>query len=266
MKGRAAAAPAAPARRGRRRRPPVLPPPLEHHFLSRHGGQLAEPHVFVKYAARYKGAGESGRARAWPLAGATAADALESEPFDVTEEELATDAPPGLRYAELPVYATGKNGGKASRRRSRSACPPSWRRSSSSTRSREQYAPPGEDAEAFATRLLSAGAGPQEAGSCATAREEEARARERASTSSGRKKETWLSVGGAILRTCRSSSAAPLGVHHGGELGALQEPHGERGRGARGDAARRGFRPRPEGHGTHGRGLPRASRSGRWRR
>src|SRR5262245_39663966 len=32
--------------------PPVVPAPLTHHFLSRHGGQLADPYVFVKYAVK----------------------------------------------------------------------------------------------------------------------------------------------------------------------------------------------------------------------
>src|SRR6185369_43129 len=49
--------------------PPVLPPPLRHAFLKRHGGELANPYLLVKYAVRYKGAGETVDLRAWPLAG-----------------------------------------------------------------------------------------------------------------------------------------------------------------------------------------------------
>ncbi len=199
MKDRAAPAPSAPARRASEG-PPVLPPPLEHHFLSRHGGQLAEPYVFVKYAARYKGAGEAVGVKAWPLAAATAADALEAEPIELTEDDLATEAPAGLRYSDLPVYATGKNGAKAIEKALKE-------RLASKLGAMAWFDPvtqhsglPGEDAEAFAKRLLSAGPGPQEA-DLREKLEKKKRDLANAERELGeRKKETWLSVGGAILQ------------------------------------------------------------------
>jgi hypothetical protein len=199
MKGRAAPAAAAPARRASEG-PPVLPPPLEHHFLARHRGQLAEPYVFVKYAARYKGAGEAVGLKAWPLGGASAADALEADAIELSEDELATDAPAGLRYAELPVYATGKNGGKAIEKALKDRLPSKLEALVWFDPVTEQYGLPGEEPEAFAKRLLSSGPGPQEA----ELREKlEKKKRELANAErelSGRKKETWLSVGGAILQ------------------------------------------------------------------
>ncbi len=73
-----AAAPAAarPAPSG----PPVPPEGLGQCFLARFGGQIADPYLLVKYAVRYKGAGETVATRAWPLAGRTAAEALDGEP------------------------------------------------------------------------------------------------------------------------------------------------------------------------------------------
>jgi hypothetical protein len=189
---------AAPARRTADG-PPVLPPPLEHHFFSQHGGRLAEPYLFVKYAARYKGAGEVTGLKAWPLTGASASEALESEPLEVDEEFLVTDAPQGVRYADLPVYATGKNGAKALEKALKDRLAAKLEASVFFDPVTEAYALPGEDSEHFAKRLLSTGPGKQEAG----LRERlEAKKRELAAAErelEGRKKETWLSVGGAIL-------------------------------------------------------------------
>ncbi|MGH7390264.1 MAG: hypothetical protein ACREM3_12525, partial [Candidatus Rokuibacteriota bacterium] len=64
MAGRAPAAPAASSASATSS--PVLPAPLEHHYASKYGGSMAEAHVFVKYAVRYKGAGELVASKAWP--------------------------------------------------------------------------------------------------------------------------------------------------------------------------------------------------------
>jgi hypothetical protein len=201
MKGRAAPEPssAAPARRTSAG-PPVLPPPLEHHFLSRHGGQLAEPYVFVKYAARYKGAGEAVGMKAWPLGSATAADALEADAIEVGEDDLAVEVPDGLRYSDLPVYATGKNGAKAIEKALKDRLPAKLSAVVWFDPVTEQVGLPGEDADAFAKRLLSAGPGPQEA-DLRDKLEKKKRDLANAERELGeRKKETWLSVGGAILQ------------------------------------------------------------------
>src|SRR5207247_1387285 len=91
--------------------PPVLPPPLRHACLARHGGDLANPYLLVKYAVRYKGAGETVDVRAWPLAGRSMAEDLEAEPLAVQESALLAEPPKDLRYGELPAYvATGVRG------------------------------------------------------------------------------------------------------------------------------------------------------------
>jgi hypothetical protein len=198
MKDRVSASPAAPARRASEG-PPILPPPLEHHYLARHGGQLGEPHVFVKYAARYKGAGETVGLKAWALGGATAAEALESEALEVPEDELAVDAPPGLRYSDLPVYATGKNGAKAIEKALKERLAAKLEAVTWFDPVTEQYALPGEDAETFAKRLLSAKPGPEEAGLRERLERKKRELAQAEEELEGRKKETWLSVGGAIL-------------------------------------------------------------------
>ena len=120
--------------------------------------------------------------------------------IELTEDDLATEAPAGLRYSDLPVYATGKNGAKTIEKALKE-------RLASKLGAMAWFDPvtqhsglPGEDAEAFAKRLLSAGPGPQEA-DLREKLEKKKRDLANAERELGeRKKETWLSVGGAILQ------------------------------------------------------------------
>ena len=104
-----------------------------------------------------------------------------------------------MRYSDLPVYATGKNGARALEKALKDRLAAKLEASVFFDPVTEAYALPGEDSEHFAKRLLSTGPGKQEAG----LRERlEAKKRELAAAErelEGRKKETWLSVGGAIL-------------------------------------------------------------------
>ena len=105
----------------------MLPAPFRHYYLSRHGGAIAEPHVLVKYAARYKGSDESVAVMAWPLAGASPLEALEAEPVAVDEKAVAQEAPAGIRYGDLPAWVDG-GPPRSSSARSRRGCPTSSRR------------------------------------------------------------------------------------------------------------------------------------------
>ncbi len=60
--------------------------------------------MFVKYAVRYKDADETVAIRAWPLAGSTAADALESEPIAVDETTVTADAPARPALLDPPSW------------------------------------------------------------------------------------------------------------------------------------------------------------------
>ena len=109
MKDRAAApdAGAGAATRGARSAAPPLPPPLRAQYFAKYGGEIAEAHLLVKYAVRYKGAGETVAMRAWPLAAAAPAEVLEAEAVEVDEAQLAGEAPPALRYGDLPGFLGG---------------------------------------------------------------------------------------------------------------------------------------------------------------
>jgi hypothetical protein len=199
---------------GRTGGPPILPPPLEHHYLKTHGGQRAEPRLLVKYGVRYGGEHESTGVRAWPLAAASAAEALESEPLAVDESRVSTEAPAELRYAALPEWlAAGGPGAieKALRERLPDKLAASVLRDPvSGERSR-----PGETRESFAARLREAGGGP------GAEKLRDRLEKKRADVAvceqevEGRRQEKWLAVGQAVLRNVgllTGRKRAPSGV------------------------------------------------------
>jgi hypothetical protein len=200
MKGRQAqaASPTAPARPAAvAAGPPVLPAPLRHAFLSRHGGDLATPYLLVKYAVRYKGAGEMVETRAWPLQGRSMAEDLEADPLPVQESALAADPPAGLRYGDLPSYvASGARGiEKALKERLPDKLAATlWLDPTTGAASR-----PGETVEAFAARVAQESAGPRQA----KLREKlEKKRRDLAAAEqdlAGRKREKWAAWGNAVL-------------------------------------------------------------------
>jgi hypothetical protein len=176
--------------------PPVLPAPLRHAFLSRHGGDLATPYLLVKYAVRYKGAGETVETRAWPLQGRSMAEDLEADPLPVPESALAADPPAGLRYGELPSYVASARGiEKALKDRLPDKLATTlWLDPASKAVSR-----PGETPEAFAARVAQESAGPRQA----KVREKlDKKRRDLAAAEqdlSGRKREKWAAWGNAVL-------------------------------------------------------------------
>jgi hypothetical protein len=177
--------------------PPVLPAPLRHAFLSRHGGDLASPYLLVKYAVRYKGAGETVETRAWPLQGRSMAEDLEADPLSVQESALAADPPAGLRYGELPSYVASAPRGIEKALKDRlpdKLATTLWLDPSTKAVSR-----PGEPVEAFAARVAQESAGPRQA----KQREKlEKKRRDLAAAEqdlAGRKREKWAAWGSAVL-------------------------------------------------------------------
>jgi hypothetical protein len=176
---------------------PVLPAPFRHSYFKKYGGELGHGHLLVKYAVRYKGSGETVALRAYPLAGETVVEALEADPLPIEESALTAEAPAGLRYEELPAYLAG--GAKAVERALKDRLPDklavkAWFDPVTKTASQ-----PREDAAAFASRLGAGGGGP----AAEKLRERlEKKQRELASREqdlSGRKRETWMALGSAVL-------------------------------------------------------------------
>jgi hypothetical protein len=190
---RAAVAPAAKASAG----PPVLPAPLDHLYLSQYGGELADPHLFVKYAVRWKGQDETVAARAYPIAGAELADMLESEPLEVDESQLS-GAPSAVGYGDLPGFVAGA-GPKGIERVLRERLPDKLATTIYEDPLTKTASRPGEGRDVFLARLAAAAGG----GKAEKLRDQlEKKRRDLAAREqdlSGRKTEKWAAIGGAIL-------------------------------------------------------------------
>jgi hypothetical protein len=177
---------------------PVAPAGLDQAYWRKYGGQQADPHLLVKFAVRYKGAGETILVQAYPLADGPVTEALESEPLAVLEQDLHEDAPAGVRHAEIPaeLSAAGTRGiEKLLKERlpdklaTRVWVDPATKSSSM----------PGEDREAFAARIQGAGGGPQEARLRDKLEKKTRELQARTEDLEGRKTEKWAALGTAIL-------------------------------------------------------------------
>jgi hypothetical protein len=186
------AAPAAPAAG-----PPLAPAGLSHHYLNRHGGEVADPFVLVKFSVRYKGAGEVIAVRAYPLDVPSAPEILDADPLEVDESQIAVTAN-ALRYADLPAYLS-KGGARAVEKALKERLPDKLAATVFTDPVTGAVSTPDEDREAFAARLATTGGGVKEA---KLAQKLEKKRRDLAASEedlSGRKTEKWAAVGGAIL-------------------------------------------------------------------
>jgi hypothetical protein len=189
--------------------PPLPPPGLDQLFLRRHGAAVADPHVLVKYAVRYKGAGEVVGVKAWPLHGDTPLEALEAEALAVDESAVQSAPPAGLRYSDLPrfVHTYGVRGLERAlkERLPDKLATVLWTDPVTRTVSR-----PGEDRDAFAARVAQEGGG----GKAAKLQEKldkkkrDLAAREGELT--GRKTEKWAALGTALFRRSLAGAASVL--------------------------------------------------------
>ena len=178
--------------------PPVLPSPLRHVYFKKYGGELGEAHLLVKYAVRYKGAGESVGMRAYPLAGTTPAEIFEAEPLVLDEAAVVTPAPAGLRYGDLPVFLS-EAGAKGMERALKDRLPDKLEVTLYSDPVTRTASALGDTRETFAAHLQASGGG----GSVQKLRDQlEKKKRDLAVKEqevTGRKTEKWTAVGTAIL-------------------------------------------------------------------
>ncbi len=177
---------------------PVLPSPFRTLYLRKYGGELAEIHLLAKYAVRYKGAAETVAVRAWPLAGATAADALESEAIDLEEGALQAEASGSLRYSDPPSWLASA-GAKGLEKALRERLPDKLALTVFRDPASGETSQPGETREAFVGRLAAEGSGP-----AAMLRQKLEKKRAelamREQEVAGRKQEKWIAVGSALLK------------------------------------------------------------------
>jgi len=195
--GPAAAAPPPTPGQGETSGPPVLPAPFRHLYLPRRSGQVAAGHLLVKYAVRYKGLDEVVGVRAWPLSGATPADTLEAEPIDVDEASLATEAPAGLRYLDLPGWLAS-SGGKGVEKALRERLDDKLGVTVFRDPVTKSTSTPGETREAFVARVGGAGDTADRLRQKLEKKRADLAVREQ--DVAGRKQEKWLAIGSAVLR------------------------------------------------------------------
>jgi Helicase HerA, central domain len=178
--------------------PPVLPSPLRPAFFKKYGGEMGEAHLLVKYAVRYKGAGESLGVRAYRLGGSTAAEIFETEPLILDEGTVSAEAPAGLRYGDLPAFLA-QAGAKGLERAIKDRLPDKLEVTLCSDPVTRSASAPGETREAFAARLQAAGGGAstQKLQDQIDKKKRDLAIREQ--ELSGRKTEKWTAVGTAIL-------------------------------------------------------------------
>jgi hypothetical protein len=197
---RAGASPASAAERlAAESGPPVLPAPFHHNYFSRYGGELAAPYLLVKYAVRYKDAGETVAVRAYPLGVSSASEVLESEPLALEESALGSSPPAKpVRHADLPEWLASA-GARGIEKALKERLPDKLAQSLWYDPVTRATSRPGEDKAAFAVRLQSASVG----GAAGKIQERlEKKRRELAVAEqelAGRKTEKWAALGTAIL-------------------------------------------------------------------
>ena len=200
MQGQARAAAAGQApKRAEAAGAPVLPPPFRHLYLARHGGQIAEAHVLVKYAARYKGSDEVTGVRAWPLAGESAMEVLETEPLAVDEKAIGEAAPAGIRYGELPSWLDAF-GARELERALKTRLADKLTLAAFRDPVTDEASRPGEPRATFAARLASAGGGEKARALAEKLAKKRQDLAVREQDVAGRRQEKWLAVGSAVLR------------------------------------------------------------------
>jgi hypothetical protein len=179
--------------------PPVLPAPFEHRYLPRHDGQLAELHLVVKHAARYRGGGEMVGLSAWPLGGATAAEALEAERFEVVEAEVGEVPPADIRYGALPEWLAG-NPAREIERALRQRLPDRLLVTVLVDPDTKEQSTPGETAEAFVRRLHASRGGKAAEKIRARLAKKKATMALREEEVEGRRQEKWFAIGKTVLK------------------------------------------------------------------
>jgi hypothetical protein len=191
-----AAAPAAPKSEAPPTGPPVLPVPFRNFYLAQRSGQVAAAHLLVKYAVRYKGVEERVGVRAWPLGGATPADALEAEPIEVDEVAVATDAPTDLRYLDLPGWLAA-SGAKGVERALRERLDDQLTVKVLRDPVTKSVSTPGETREAFAARVSGGGDAADKLRQKLEKKRADLAVREQ--EVAGRRQEKWVAIGTAVL-------------------------------------------------------------------
>ena len=143
--------------------PPPLPSPWSAKWVTRRGAEIAAPHLFVKYAVRYRAdakslAPEKTGVKLFPLDVPEPSGVLESEALDLAATDLLESAPGGkLRYADLPPWL-GPSAVRALEKSVKERLPDKLEATLLRDPVTKSLSTPGESAEEFAKRIAAASA------------------------------------------------------------------------------------------------------------
>ncbi|HUG52472.1 MAG TPA: DUF87 domain-containing protein [Vicinamibacteria bacterium] len=178
--------------------PPVAPAGLAYSFRATGKGEVAVPYLLVKYAVRHKGVPEIVGLRAWPLDAASPAEVLDGESTPVAETDLSEAAPPGLRYEALPAYLGARGAARTLENAVKERLPGELEATVWTDPVTRATSWPGEERDAFATRLAQ-GHGTPQAGRLRDRLERKKRDLEaRRKDLEGRRAEKWAALGSAV--------------------------------------------------------------------
>jgi hypothetical protein len=202
--------------------PPLLPAPFRHHFLKHYGGEVADAHVFVKYAVRFKALGEVTGLRAWPLGGDSLGELLEGEALTPDEGDIGDEAPTGLRFSDPPAWLAAA-GGRGVEKTLKERLPDKLAVTVFTDPVTKTASTPGETREAFAERLAAAGGGDKAQKLRDKLDKKRADLALKQQELSGRKQEKWMAVGSAILSNIGLLTGKKKSVSLGGASGVLSK-------------------------------------------
>ncbi len=202
--------------------PPVLPAPFHHHYFKQYGGELADAHLLVKYAVRFKAIGELIGLRAWPLASGTLTELLEGEPLTADEDDIVAKAPSGVRYGDLPAWLATA-GGRGVEKLLKERLADKLAVTVFSDPVTQTTSNPGESREAFAERIQAAGGGDKVQKLREKRDKKQADLLLKQQELSGRKQEKWMAVGSAILSNIGLLTGKKKSVSMGGASSVLSK-------------------------------------------
>ncbi len=183
---------------------PILPAPLKARYLNLHGGNVANPFVFVKASVRYKigtaATDESTHQMAFAMpAGTTFLEALQAPPEDVDEARIEESTDVTLSYADLPSYV-GADGAKGIERGLKDRLDDCLAANLYYDKDSKLLSQPGEDVTAFAARVSNSPAAAQDRASLQQKLDTKQRTLDqRVAEAKSRKVEKWTSIGTSVV-------------------------------------------------------------------
>ena len=183
---------------------PILPAPLKARYLNLHGGNVANPFVFVKASVRYKvgssATDESTHQMAFAIPGGTTfLEALQVQPEDVDESKIEDSTTATLSYADLPSYV-GADGAKGIERGLKDRLDDCLALTLYYDQDSKLLSQPGEDVAAFAARVGNSPASAQDRAALQQKLDTKQRTLEqRQAEAKSRKAEKWTSIGTSVV-------------------------------------------------------------------